>query len=386
MVTAVVFFCALAALGSAATWLSAARRVRRLTALQPSPGAPGERFRISVIVPARNEAESLQPALRTILAQRGVDLEVIVVDDHSSDDTGEIAEALGREDRRLKVLHNPPLRAGWLGKANAMQAGASVATGDLLLFTDADVFHHPDGMASFARVLEAGRLDFISGLPLVELRSLWEHVNVPMHLFGLALASVLLERRLGPGASDAMATGALMLFRRECYETLGGFERVKGQMLDDVGMARVLYHAGRPMGYRLAPECMRVRLFHGNRAAFWGPTKNILVAVEGAEWLAVPVLLLSAAQFLVPPVAAVWGLAAGAPVVALAGLGAYAVQYLSALPLRRIFAFGLVKYAAFPLVVVNSTACMAKALYHRSRGEVFWRGRAIQVRRRRSGT
>jgi hypothetical protein len=134
------------------------------------------------------------------------------------------------------------------------------------------------------------------------------------------------------------------------------------------------------MGYRFAPECMRVQLFHGNRAAFWAPTKNILVAVEGFEWLAPIVVVLNAAYYLVPPAAAAWGAVAGSPALALAGVAAYAVQYAGALPLRRIFAFGLVKYAAFPLVAVNTAACLAKALYHHYRGEVFWRGRAVKVK------
>ena len=381
MVTTVVVFCVLVAITSAAVSWSAVNRLGRLAILRPSAGPPGKRFQISVVVPARDEASNLGPALRSILAQRSVDLEVIVVDDHSTDGTGKIADAVAREDSRLKDLHDPPLQPGWLGKANAMQAGAGVATGDLLLFTDADVHHHPDSLASFARTLEADGLDFISGLPIVEIQSLWEHVNIPMYVSGLGFADWLLERRGGSGASEAVAAGAFMLFRADCFKAIGGFGPVKGEMLDDLGMARLLHRAGRPMGYRFAPECMRVQLFHGNGAAFWAPTKNILVAVEGVEWLAVPLLLVNAAFFLVPPVAAVWGLVARVPTVALAGLGAYVIQYLGALPLRRIFDFGLVKYAAFPLVAVNTTACLAKALYHHYRGEVFWRGRAIRVKK-----
>ena len=375
-----IAFCALVAVVSAAVSVSALRRLRRLTLLRPVAGPPGERFRVSAIVPARDEAETLESALRTLLAQRGVDLQVILVDDHSSDATGGIADRLAFEDPRLKVIHDPPLPPGWLGKANAMQAGAGAATGDYLLFTDADVHHHPDSVASFVRALEAGRLDFISGLPIVEIRSFWEHVNVPMYVGGLGLADWMLERRGGPGASEAVAAGAFMLFRARCFREIGGFEPVKGDMLDDLGIARLLHRQRRPMGHRFAPECMRVQLFHGNRAAFWAPTKNILVAVEGFEWLAPILVVLNAAFYLIPPATAAWGISAGSPALALAGLGAYAVQYAGALPLRGIFKFGLVKYAAFPLVAVNTAACMARALYHHARGEVFWRGRGIRVK------
>src|SRR5512140_3071455 len=106
----VIAFCVLVAVGSAVISLSATRRIRRLRTLEPSAGATDEGSRISVVVPARDEAETLEPALRSILAQRGVDIEVIVVDDGSSDGTGAVAEALARDDSRVRVLRHPPLQ------------------------------------------------------------------------------------------------------------------------------------------------------------------------------------------------------------------------------------------------------------------------------------
>ncbi len=99
--------------------------------------------RVSVIIPARNEAEDLAAALETVLRQEDVEIEVIVVNDHSTDATRSIADAMSRADARIRVIHDPPLLPGWLGKCNAMQHAAAEARGDMLLFTDADIYYQP---------------------------------------------------------------------------------------------------------------------------------------------------------------------------------------------------------------------------------------------------
>jgi cellulose synthase/poly-beta-1,6-N-acetylglucosamine synthase-like glycosyltransferase len=101
--------------------------------------APALSAAISVVIPARNEERDLASSLRTVLDQEGVDLEVVVVNDHSTDRTGQIADSFAREDMRVKVVHDPPLLAGWLGKSNAMSHGAAVATRSFLPFSDADM-------------------------------------------------------------------------------------------------------------------------------------------------------------------------------------------------------------------------------------------------------
>ena len=98
---------------------------------------------MSVIIPARNEEQDLAEALASVLSQQDVELEVIVVNDHSSDRTGAIADTLAAADARVTVIHDPELPPGWLGKCNAMQKAVAVASGDMLLFTDADIMHDP---------------------------------------------------------------------------------------------------------------------------------------------------------------------------------------------------------------------------------------------------
>ncbi|MFI5456938.1 MAG: glycosyltransferase family 2 protein [Isosphaerales bacterium] len=116
--------------------------VRRWSRSLPSASIPGRAVRLTVIIPARDEEQDIAVALHSVLAQQDVDLEIIVVNDHSSDRTGEIADAIAVAEPRLRVIHNPELPLGWLGKCNAMQRAAAVATGDVLLFTDADIVQY----------------------------------------------------------------------------------------------------------------------------------------------------------------------------------------------------------------------------------------------------
>ena len=121
-------------------------------------------------------------------------------------------------------------------------------------------------------------------MPRFEHQTFWENVNIPLYCFGFAklLAIPGLE---DPDSPNAVAAGALMLVKARVFRQVGGFREVKGEMLDDIGFARLLKARHYRIGFRLAPECLRVRLFKTNREAFWGNTKNILVASRGiAGW------------------------------------------------------------------------------------------------------
>ena len=123
--------------------------------------------KLSVVIPARNEEEDIEKALKSVLGQQGVDLQVIVVNDHSTDRTGEIVRRLADEDDRITLIENPPLERGWLGKPNAMNHGVRVATADLVLFTDADIVHAPTTFATGISLLQKDNLDFLSLTPRI---------------------------------------------------------------------------------------------------------------------------------------------------------------------------------------------------------------------------
>ena len=352
---------------------------RRIHWLSPSFEPIHEKRKISVIIPARNEEQDITSSLLSVLNQKGVDLEVIVVNDHSTDHTGEIVDDIARSESRLKVLHNPPLEHGWLGKCNAMQYGAAQATGNYLLFTDADIMHAPGCFVTALNVMQKNEYDFISLWPLCDNQSFWENVNMPIYFFGVAklLATPGLE---DPDSANAVASGALMLINDQVFRDIGGFQDVKGEMLDDVGLARLLKRKNYRIGYRLAPECLQVRLFKNNRDAFWGTTKNILVAVEGHLWLAIPLIVLGILQNLAPLFAVALGLLKNNGLLLLIGVATYGIQYFSFFTVRRLILFHPLKLLFFPLVAIVATCCIVRALISHAKGAIFWRGREIKVR------
>ncbi len=136
--------------------------------------------KISVIIPARNEEHDIVASLNSVLNQEDVELEVIVVNDHSTDQTGVLVDEISKADSRVTVLHSPTLRPGWLGKCNAMQNGAEKATGDYLLFTDADILHAPNCFSSSLNAMKNNAYDFFSLSPLWDNESFCEHVNIPI--------------------------------------------------------------------------------------------------------------------------------------------------------------------------------------------------------------
>lgn len=352
---------------------------KRIDWLSPSSATIDGTKKMSVIIPARNEEKDIAAALASVLRQNGVELEVIVVNDHSSDRTGEIVDDISQSDSRVKVIHNPALKQGWLGKCNAMQHGAAQATGDFFLFTDADIIHAQDCFATVLHTMQQENFDFISLFPLFDNQSFWENVNVPIYFFGLAklLATPGLN---DPNSSNAVASGALMLIKTEVFKDIGGFNGVKAEMLDDVGLARLLKKHSYRVGYRLAPDCLQVRLFKSNRDAFWGTTKNILVAVEGHMWLAIPLIILAILQNWAPLFAlAVGVLKANGPLIVL-GAGSYGIQYFSFFTVRRLMRFRVLKVPFYPLVAVAATCCILRAMVYHMRGAILWRGREINVR------
>lgn len=182
----IVIICGLVTLFGLGITVRCVLAQKRVDWLAPSSDPVHHNRKISVIIPARNEEFDIAPALRSVLNQQGVELEVVVVDDHSTDRTGELVDAIARSDARVKVLHEPPLTTGWLGKCNAMQHGAAGATGDYLLFTDADIVHAPGCFATVLNEMQQNTYDFISLFPRCDNQSLWENVNIPIYFFGVA--------------------------------------------------------------------------------------------------------------------------------------------------------------------------------------------------------
>src|SRR5687767_536 len=218
-----------------------ARRLPALDALPaPADGLPTSAVRCSVIVAARDEEARLEATVRHLLAQRHVTLEVIVVDDRSTDATGDILRRLASEDTRVRAIRVTHLPEGWLGKSHACHVGAGVAAGDWLLFTDADCWLKPDVIARALRVAARDAADHITLTPGVAAETLGAQAWHLAFLGSLAnwISGVNRDR---PGAH--LGIGAFNLVRASAYRACGGYETLRLTIVDDIKLGLLLHRA-----------------------------------------------------------------------------------------------------------------------------------------------
>ena len=256
--------CILLALGPALVWgvlvwklASAHGRLGSLRDVDieqpPQTGWP----RLSVVVPARNEATDIEEALRSLLAQDYPDLEVIAVDDRSEDGTGVILDRLATEHASLRVLHIAELPDGWLGKTHACHAGARLATGSFLLFTDADVRFAPDALRRAIAFATSKRLGHLVAWPQLIAPGFWERCF--QATFAMFLNFKLRPWELHvPGSRGFVGMGAFNLVSRDSYAKVGGHEILAMEVVDDVKLGLVLRRSGIRQGSIAAGDLVRV--------------------------------------------------------------------------------------------------------------------------------
>ena len=238
-------------------------------------------------MPARNEEASLSDCLRSLVRQSGPAFEIIVVDDHSTDRTREIAQSFQQEG--VRVVQAPPLPAGWTGKNNAVTAGARQAQGEWLLFTDADTVHIPGSIARALAEAQKHNVEMLSYSPEQIAVTFWEMATLPVVFAELARQyppSVVSD----PASPIAAANGQFILIRRDTYEAVGGHAAIASEILEDVALARGVKRSGRKIRFRYAPEAVRTRMYRNYRQLRDGWTKNLALLFPSPGWLAAKTL------------------------------------------------------------------------------------------------
>ena len=260
---------ALAWMARVLEWRSQLHRVPDLTrTLFTTESVP----RLSVIVPARNEEDSIAATLASLLASEGVDLEIIVVDDRSTDETGAIVDSLRDQ---VQVLHVSELPERWLGKTHAMALAAERATGEWLLFTDADILFAPDALRRALALAVSSHADHLVLLPTVLLRTWGERMMISF-LQVLAIWAMRLWRVPNPRAQrDAIGVGAFNLLRRDVYEELGGWEALRMEVLEDLALGRRLKAEGFRQQVAFGVDLVGVRWASGALGVINNLTKNL---------------------------------------------------------------------------------------------------------------
>ncbi|HXW61863.1 MAG TPA: glycosyltransferase [Candidatus Acidoferrales bacterium] len=332
-----------------------------------------------MIIPARNEQFSIARAVESVAVQNEVG-EIVVVNDQSSDRTGDILAQLAKRIPKLKVLQTVELPDRWVGKNYAVSLGAAVASGDWLLFTDADTYH---GTGSVARGL-ADAVDheavLVSYSPEQDLKTFWEKALVPFVYCRLA-ARFAFARVNDPRQPDAAANGQFILILRDVYERVGGHAAVACQILEDVALARRVKQAGYGIYFTAPMGVVRTRMYRSFTAMWQGWTKNLYplaggnlrsVLAELVEALPLPELAALAALLVsycvgVPAMFLAW--LAGAMVGAAVSR---AIFYASAL-YRNLYPISYIQYCYVGSLLYG--AALVGSWWKSTYGTVVWKGR-----------
>jgi hypothetical protein len=233
---------------------------------------------VSVLIPARNEAAGIAYAVRAILATHGVAFEVVVMDDGSTDGTGEIVRALAAEDARVRLEQAPPLAAGWNGKQHACWALAQTARNPLLCFVDADVRLAPDCVARMATFLEATESGLVSGFPRQVTVTFLEWMLLPLIHFVLLGFLPMVRMRASNDPAFAAGCGQFFLARAEDYFAAGGHSRIKLTMHDGLLLPKRFREAGFRTDLADLTELASCRMYSSAGQVWSGLAKN---ATEG---------------------------------------------------------------------------------------------------------
>lgn len=337
---------------------------------------------VSIICPARNEARHIGDFVRAALATSYPRVELIVVNDHSTDGTAALARGAGEGDRRLLVIEAPELPSGWFGKQWACHAGAQQAQGDVLLFTDADTRHAPDLVTRGLNAMRRRQSDFISVAGRQELVSFWERVVQPTIfavLFSTFGGTEAVSKTTRPRSK--IGNGQCFFVRHDVYRALDGHAAVRGFVAEDLMLAQQWCAAGKRVHLVAGLDQLSTRMYSSLGEIIEGWSKNVWAGgryvlpshplLRAAARVAMP---LSALPGLVPLVALLLGLAGLAPASwTIFGAVTYGVSALWVLPTTRILRIPWGYALLHPLGALIATWIFARASWRGDR--VTWKAR-----------
>jgi chlorobactene glucosyltransferase len=362
------------------SWLGA-RLARR--AGGPALALASPQPRVSVIVPARNEARNIRRCVASLLGQAYPDFEVIVVDDGSTDATPQILSELrhGAGGDRLRIIPAGELPAGWAGKPHAMAVGAAAATGAWLLFTDADTLHRPGALAWAAREAQRRGADLFSGVAQLEFPDVASHIILPVVVMGIT-TQYPPAQVANPKRTTAIANGQFLCLRRAMYDAVGGYAApaLRGSVVDDRDMAAAVKSHGGRVVLVDASDYVSVCMYRSFGEQWRGWSKNAYAGSRGGPLAFLLMVLGLPIGTIVPFVLALAGLLTRRPWLALAGgvqTGAIlAYRAMLDRQMRHSRWWGL----THPLAGAVMTALMARVATRQMQGRgVEWSGRTYHI-------
>lgn len=255
---------------------------------------------VSVVVPARNEARNIANCVKSLAQQNYPHIEILVLDDQSEDSTVTIVEELALRYSSVRLIHGQSLPLGWSGKAFACHQASQLARGDLLLFVDADAILDPECISTTVRAASQHQADLLTLIPHILTKGLGEALIMPLTLivFGAFLPMALVMNTSNPLFAGAL--GSFLLFRREKYMQIGGHEAVRGDIVEDLALSRLVRQTGGRQIWIDGSDLMQARFYHGFRDAWRGFSKSAFPLLGYSLSIVSSVIFMDTSLFIFP--------------------------------------------------------------------------------------
>ncbi len=333
---------------------------------------------VSVLIPMRNEADKIGPNLRALLAQDYPDYEVVLLDDDSQDTSVQAAEAAAGKSPCFRLLRGKPLPPGWLGKAWACQQLSQAASGDFLLFTDADVTWQAGALSAAMAESRRTEADLLTLWPTQQTQTIAERLVVPLIAFAIQAYLPALAVHHLPWKVFAAANGQVMLFRRSAYQRIGGHTVVKTDVVEDMALAYAVKSHGLKLRMADANRLVQTRMYQSWPEVRDGFAKNILAGHGGRPIFLFASALAHFTWFILPwgwlVVALVINTSPGIPLL-LASLGLLIRALAAAVSRQRIRDSLLM-----PVSVLLMSLIALRSLHWHWTGQSRWKGRMVQTK------
>lgn len=339
----------------------------------PSRTAPP---RISVLIPARDEAASIARTMNSVLRSEGANVELVVLDDHSTDATADVVLAVSQRDTRVRLIRGRPLPTGWNGKQYACWQLASAAEYPTLAFLDADVRLAPDALRRLFDQRQRKDAALLSAFPHQETETLMERMLIPMMHFILLGFLPLNRMRRSRHPAYAAGCGQLFITSRGDYESAGGHAAIRSSRHDGIMLPKAFRWAGLSTDICDGTEIASCRMYHGAREVAHGLLKNASEGIANKRLIMPFTLLLiggSVLPFVLLPLAIGWGSVWAVGIATVGCLLAWLPRWMCAMRFSQSKLGALLH----PVAVLLFLALQWQSLYYHWRGkQVAWRGRS----------
>jgi len=337
---------------------------------------------VSILIPARNEAQNIEECVYSVLNQDYSSYEVIVLDDESQDATPEILKRLSEGNPNLKLVSGQPLPPGWVGKNWACYQLSQAAQGELILFVDADTLHHPSMLTEAVSTLVATRADLLSGLPRQELKTLGERLILPVLPWAILSFFPIRMFQHIPFSFMSIAVGQFILCRRTAYLRIGGHAAVRGSLIEDIALARLCKKNDLKWEFVNLKGRVNCRMYQNFREVINGLSKNLFAVFGNSLPVFLFIWLWLAIVFITPALSLILyifgaSIPGYSPALTLVTVGISILLWLISL---WYFRMPLLQAAAYPLTIaLASLIAFRSAWLHFTQRSIFWKGREVKT-------